>query len=107
MPDGIPASRKFDFFRQRVDKIDVFHLPRIGREIRANFANAQPLDRPSDQCRDIRMRVRMQPGLRHSFHIIRSAAGSFRAGNQQVIPGKSQRTWIPFGGDEANGQFHR
>src|SRR6266702_7059380 len=63
VPDWIMASREFDLLRSVVDQTVVLDLSREGRKMTGYFGERKPLDRPTDQRGDIRMRVRVQSTL--------------------------------------------
>ncbi len=66
MANGIFAAGKRNLARVGAEKIVFFNPLRVGGKILIDVVEAQPLDRAADQCGDVRMLVRMQPGLQRT-----------------------------------------
>ena len=106
MPDGIPAAGKRNLLRINMNKVIFFNLACVDGQVSVNLFPAEPLNRPSDQRRNVRMRIGMQSRLHRSLHVVWPTALAFGAGDEQVISCTGERAGIPLRGNETDGRGH-
>ena len=58
VPDWIPSAGKRNLLRINVNKVIFFNLACVDGQVSVNLFPAEPLNRPSDQRRNIRMRIK-------------------------------------------------